>query len=78
MDALPIDIQSLIWRTFYTTHVIPRLPTQHELWTKSYRKLYGEIWPPARRLANGRLCVCGYCAPALPPPAYQLDFRSEY
>jgi hypothetical protein len=36
-----------------------------------------KIWPPARRLENGRMCVCGYCAPALPPPAYELGWRSE-
>jgi len=50
MEALPIDIQSLIWQTYHTHHVIPRLPTQRELWDKRYtdKKLL-RTWTGVRR-----------------------------
>ena len=50
MEALPVDIQSLIWQTFHTKHVIPRLPTQRELWDKRYTdKRLLRTWTGVRR-----------------------------
>jgi len=36
MEALPIDLQATIWKTYHTQHVVPQLPTHRELWDKRY------------------------------------------
>jgi len=28
MDALPCDVQCKVWKTYYTLHVVPSVPTQ--------------------------------------------------
>ena len=36
MEHLPIDLQTKIWKTYNSQHVVPQLPTHRELWDKKY------------------------------------------
>ena len=36
MEALPIDLQTTVWKTYNSQHVVPQLPSHRELWDKKY------------------------------------------